>query len=227
MSAKLRLHAAPATFISLAVILALVGVALVAFSGAAAGPGQPKCGERITTDTTLHKDLVNCPNNGIIVGADNVTLDLNGHLIDGDGETPAAGCHPRKGEFCDVGVLNRGHDGVTVMHGSVREFNVGPWGLRISHNRLLGVSSSSNQCCGLGFFRGTRSLIRTSSGSGSEDANGMFLIASHHVRVQDNSFRDNGDQGIFVSESTHNLSRGTCSSATSSESSWRRPTAIR
>jgi large repetitive protein len=105
-------------------------------------------------------------------------------------------------------VLNRGHDGVTVVHGSVRQFNVGVWGLRVSHNRLLGISSSGNECCGLGFFRGTRSLVRNSSGSGSEDANGMFLIASHHVRVLDNSFRNNGDQGIFILESTHNLIEG-------------------
>jgi parallel beta-helix repeat protein len=206
MQAKLRLHAAPATVVSLA-LLGLAVAGLVALSGAnAAGQGEPKCGDRITTDTTLHHNLVNCPNNGLKIGADNVTLDLNYHRIDGDG-TPAAGCDPDT-EFCDVGVLNRGHDGVTVVHGSVRQFNVGVWGLRVSHNRLLGISSSGNECCGLGFFRGTRSLVRNSSGSGSEDANGMFLIASHHVRVLDNSFRNNGDEGIFVLDSTHNLIKG-------------------
>jgi parallel beta-helix repeat protein len=212
MSAKLRLHAAPATVVFFVVILGLVGVALVTLSGAeAAGQGQPKCGDTITTDTTLHRDLLDCPNNGIIIGADNITLDLNGHLIDGDGETPAAGCHPRK-EFCDVGVLNRGHDGVIVRHGSVREFNVGVWGLNMSHNRILGISSSSEGCCGLGFFRGTRSLVRNSSGNGDGDL-GMFLIASHHVRVLDNSFRDNRrEQGIFVRESTHNLIKGNLTS---------------
>jgi parallel beta-helix repeat protein len=194
-----------ATLASLAVILA------VAVAGAMGGGGalasHVSCGAVITTDTTLDSDLVDCPNHGIVIGADDITLDLNGHRIDGDG-TEAAGCDPRK-EFCDVGVLNRGHDGVTVRHGSVRQFNVGVWGLRVSHNRLLGISSSGNQCCGLGFFRGTRSLVRNSSGSGSgEGGNGMFLIASHQVRVLDNSFRDNGDQGIFILESTHNLIKG-------------------
>ena len=43
------------------------------------------CGDTITTDTTLDSDLVDCPTNGIVIGADNVTLDLNGHTIDGDG----------------------------------------------------------------------------------------------------------------------------------------------
>jgi parallel beta-helix repeat protein len=209
MQAKLRLHAAPATVVSLA-LLGLAVAGLVALSGAnAAGQGEPKCGDRITTDTTLHHNLVNCPNNGLKIGADNVTLDLNYHRIDGDG-TPAAGCDPDT-EFCDVGVLNRGHDGVTVVHGSVRQFNVGVWGLRVSHNRLLGISSSGNECCGLGFFRGTRSLVRNSSGSGSvlrDGGVGMFLIASHHVRVLHNSFRHNGDQGIFVADATNNLIKG-------------------
>src|SRR5829696_5996918 len=101
MPTKLRLHAAPATLVSLAVILALAVAGVMALSGAEAANTQPKCGDHITADTTLHHDLVNCPNNGIIIGADDVTLDLNYHTIDGDG-TPAAGCDPDT-EFCDVG----------------------------------------------------------------------------------------------------------------------------
>jgi len=209
MPTKLRLHAAPATLVSLAVILALAVAGVMALSGAEAANTQPKCGDHITADTTLHHDLVNCPNNGIIIGADNVTLDLNYHTIDGDG-TPAAGCDPET-DFCDFGVLNRGHDGVTVVHGSEREFDIGVFVVRASHNRLLGISASGNQCCGFGFFRDTRSVIRNSSGSGSvarEGGNGIFLIESHHVRILHNSFRNNGDQGIFTADSTHNLIKG-------------------
>src|SRR5215211_5576782 len=99
MSAKLRLRAAPATLVFLAVTLALAVTVLVVLSGAeAAGQGQPKCGDTITTDTTVHRNLVDCPNNGIIIGADNVTLDLNGHTISGDG-TRTAGCNARR-KFC-------------------------------------------------------------------------------------------------------------------------------
>ena len=204
MAVRLRRHAAPATLLSLALVLFLAVVGVLTLSGAEAARQQLGCGDTITADTTLDSDLVDCPNNGIVIGADDITLDLNGHTVSGDGELEQCG----RREFCDVGVLNRGHDGVTVRRGSVRQFNVGVWGLRVSQNRLLDISSSSNQCCGLGFFRGTRSLVRNSSGSDSEDANGMFLIASHDVRVLDNSFRDNGDQGAFVLDSTHNLIKG-------------------
>jgi hypothetical protein len=131
MSSKVRLHAALPTRLSLAAALVLALAGLVAFSSASTarstgsrargsakgGKGQPKCGDTITTDTTLHKNLVDCPNNGIVIGADKITLDLNGHLIDGDG-TPTSGCENEK-EFCDVGVVNERHGGVTVMHGSI------------------------------------------------------------------------------------------------------------
>src|SRR3954452_4079359 len=141
MPAKIRPLAVPATLAGLlvTVILALAGV--VALSGAEAA-SNVSCGDTITTDVTLHHNLANCPNNGIIIGADNITFDLNYHTIDGDG-TPAAGCDPQT-EFCDIGVLNDGHDGVPVVDGWVRDFDVGVFVGRESHNRLLGISSSRN-----------------------------------------------------------------------------------
>ncbi len=224
MPAKLRLNAAPATFISLAVILALAGARVVASSSAStsrsrasaarrsaqpASP-QPKCGDTITTDVTLHHNLVNCPNNGIIIGADNITLDLNYHTIDGDG-TLATGCDPQT-EFCDTGVANDSHDGVTVMHGSLREFDsgvslFGP----LRHNRLLDISSR-NRVVGISLFRASRTQIQNSSGNhsfGPDAFAGLGVFNSDHVRVLHNSFRHNaGDHGMVVSESADNLIKG-------------------
>ena len=36
------------------------------------------CGDVITQDTTLDSDLVNCPGDGVVIGASNITLDLAG-----------------------------------------------------------------------------------------------------------------------------------------------------
>jgi large repetitive protein len=199
-----------ATLVSLAVILALVGVALVALTGAkAAGQGQPQCGDTITTDTTLHHDLVDCPNNGIIIGADDVTLDLNYHTIDGDG-TPAAGCDPET-EFCDEGIIDLGHDGVTVTHGSVRDFAAGAEAGRARHIRFLGISASRNFFDGLGVFESTRILVRNSSGNGSltrDGGVGLAIFSSRHVRILHNSIRRNADEGMFIFDSTHTLIKG-------------------
>lgn len=104
-------------------VLALVVAGVTALGAGPALASHVSCGDTITTDTTLDSDLVNCPNNGIVIGADNITLDLNGHTIDGDG-TPVDPCP--EGETCDVGVDNSaGHSGVTVQRGSVRQFSLG------------------------------------------------------------------------------------------------------
>jgi parallel beta-helix repeat protein len=200
----------------LLVVVLVVGVA--AFGALAFGDGRAlashvSCGDTITADTTLDSDLTDCPNNGIVIGADNVTLDLNGHLVDGDG-TPAAGCDQRM-EICDAGLVDDGHDGVTVMHGSVREFAVGVlFGTstpeKARDNRVVRVSSSRNQFVGLGIFSQIRTVVRNSSGDGSldHDGTGMALGDSNHVRILNNSFRHNAHNGINTSQSSRNLIKG-------------------
>jgi parallel beta-helix repeat protein len=212
MPANLRPYAAPATLVSLAVLVAFAVVGATAVGGGPVLASQVSCGERITADTTLQQDLVNCPNHGIVIAADGITLDLNGHLVDGDG-TPAADCDQRK-EPCDFGVFNDGHDGVTVMHGSVREFAVGVlFGTasgRARDNRVLGVSATRNQFAGLGIFSQVRGLVRNSSGDGSVDreGNGLALGDSHHVRILNNSFSHNAHNGINTGQSSRNLIEG-------------------
>ena len=99
-------------------------------------------------------------------------------------------------------MFNDGHDGVTVMHGSVREFAVGVlFGTatgRARNNRVLGVSATRNQFVGIGIFSQVRGLVRNSSGNGSLDREGIGLGLgdSHHVRIVNNSFRHNAHVGI-------------------------------
>jgi parallel beta-helix repeat protein len=194
----------------LLVALALAGATAVA--GGRARASQVSCGETITADTTLQQDLLNCPNHGIVIGADGVTLDLNGHLVDGDG-TPAADCDQQK-EPCDFGLFNDGHDGVTVRDGSVREFAAGVlFGTatgRARNNRVLGVSATRNQFAGIGIFSQVRGLVRNSSGDGSlgRDGMGLSLGDSHQVRILNNSFRHNAHVGMETFESDRYLIRG-------------------
>ena len=181
---------------------------LLTLSGAEAANTQPNCGDTITADTTLDSDLVDCPNHGIVIGADDITLDLNGHRIDGDG-TPAAGCNPRK-EFCDIGVFNRGHDGVTMRDGSVREFDAGVFVFKARASRVLDISSKKNTSFGLIFNELSHSLIRDSAGSNNipPEGDGMGVFGSHGLRIVDNTFRNNRGPGIHVDGSNGNLIKG-------------------
>jgi len=204
MLTKLRLRTAPATLVSLGVILALAAVSLVASSGAEVAAKQPKCGDTITADTTLRKDLINCPNNGIIIGADDVTLDLNYHRVDGDG-TEFAGCP--ENEFCDIGLLNDGHDGVTAVHGSVRQFAFGALVVSARQNRVIDLTVSRNAGTGIILFKSSRnSLIGNSAhDNGIQlDQGGISLNRSHHNLVKRNALGGNGDLGLFMEKSDHN-----------------------
>jgi hypothetical protein len=86
MPPRLRLDLAPATLGCFGLILTFtVLLGIIVLSGDRALASRVGCDGAITTDTTLDSDLVDCPNHGIVIGADGVTLDLNGHVIEGDG----------------------------------------------------------------------------------------------------------------------------------------------
>ena len=190
----------------LSAVLSLAVAGIIALSGGEALASHISCGGTITADATLDSDLVNCPNNGIVIAADGVELDLNGHLIDGDG-TEFNACSDN--EFCDGGVVNDGHDGVTVRQGSVREFGTGVFVGGARHNRVLGIASSRNLFFGFLVIDAARSLVRGSSGNDNvaPDGDGMGLFGSRHVRVLDSEFRRN-PLGVHVEDSPDNLVRG-------------------
>src|SRR5215217_3471983 len=87
------------------VILMLAMSGCLALGAGQASASHVSCGDTITADTTLDGDLVDCPSNGIVIGADDITVDLNGHTIDGDGELEDC----PEGEPCDIGILSDGH----------------------------------------------------------------------------------------------------------------------
>ena len=204
--ATLRTHAAPAALTSLAAIIAFAAAGPTAFGGAGAPTNHVQCGDTITADTTLENDLVDCPNNGIVIGAGGITLDLNGHTVDGNGE-PVERC--RRNQPCDVGLFNDGHDGVAVRNGAVRQFGAGVVVGRARDNRLVNISSSRNQFFGFVIAESVRSLVRDSSGNDNPgpDGDGIGVFGSRHLRILDSSFRRN-ELGMHIEDSSDVLIKG-------------------
>jgi hypothetical protein len=101
----------PARHLLLAVLLA------PGLLGLAAGPAhaQPlRCGDTVTQDTTLTADLLDCRGDGLVIGADGITLDLGGHAI---GQIISAS------NLEQVAIDNSaGHDDVTIRNGRVEFF---------------------------------------------------------------------------------------------------------
>lgn len=151
---------------------------LILPSTASAGSPEDdvRCGVTITADTTLQHDLLNCPGIGLVVGADNLTLNLNGHTIDGDG-SPAT-CTTVVP--CDVGVDNRaGHDRVRIEGGFVREFGTGVYLATVEANRLhrLRVAQSHEF--------------------------GVVVADASRTTIEDSVLAENGTSGIVVGRSRH------------------------
>jgi parallel beta-helix repeat protein len=156
------------------------------------------CGATITVSTKLDRDIVDCPNNGITIGADNVTLDLNGHVIDGDG-SEFSGCGD---EPCDVGVLSLGHRGVTIKGGAVRDFSVGALVVGATDSHLVRVATSNSLYSGVVVFDSSHSSIDgvTAVRNGlTTDQAGIDFFDSEGLTITRNVVRSNGDIGFFIS----------------------------
>ncbi|MEV4289281.1 right-handed parallel beta-helix repeat-containing protein [Nonomuraea bangladeshensis] len=79
------------------------------------------CGQVITKSIKLANDLHNCTGNGLEVGAANITIDLNGHTIDGSGILRSfSGI-----DNSQAGSRNTGYSGVTIKNGTVTDFGSG------------------------------------------------------------------------------------------------------
>jgi len=134
----------------------------------AAGAAVLSCGQTITQSTVLDNDLTGCTNNGILIGADNITLDLNGHTVAG---TPASG---DKG-----GVVLVGRTGVTVRNGTVRSFDVGVVIEGGSGNTIEGVNAIDN-------------ISFESPGSANRGGDGIAILSSKNNRILRNNTVNNG-----------------------------------
>jgi len=78
--------------------------------------GDRGCGQVITRSTRLSEDIGPCPANGIVVGADDVTLDLAGHHLFGS---------PGPSDGNSAGIRLPGRSGVRVVNGTVSDFDAG------------------------------------------------------------------------------------------------------
>jgi nitrous oxidase accessory protein NosD len=176
----------------LVVLLLAVGGYLVLGAGQASA-SHVSCGDTITASTTLDSDLVNCPGNGIVVGADGITLDLNGHTIDGD--------EPEEcNEVCDFGVANFEHADVTIEGGSVREFALALIVGGAPNNRLVHLSLTRSTFSGALIFEspGARFERNTVVANGlNTDQAGVGVFSSPDSRIARNEISDNGDIGVF------------------------------
>jgi large repetitive protein len=188
-------------------LLALVAGAVAAIVPAAepaAGAGSNvSCGQTLTQSTTLANDLVDCSGNGLLVGADNIRIDLNGHTIDGtNARKPGTAAIQTKGRRANV----------TIVNGTVTDFYFYGVGLSGRGNavrkmtvRNIGAGCKAGDvCAGIFLMSCRRCTIADSVVSNAVHAfgvNGIDVYDSPGARVARNRVQRNAGQGISMFQS--------------------------
>ena len=188
----------------MAVVLGVVAVAWAASPAFAAAPPAAvvQCGQVITSDTTLANDLVDCSGTALTIGADGVTLDLGGHLVDG---TNAPGSE---------GIAVDGRRGVMVRRGTVREFRVNGVALRDAGGAkvadltitAIGAGGVEGEDVSAGIFvKGSDDVDlrdnRVSNDVDAFQADGIVVLASKRVELTGNDTSANAWNGMVVVDS--------------------------
>lgn len=185
-------------------LAAFVGTVCVLLATAYIGAAEAaslRCGAVITASTSLSHDIGPCAGDGIVIGADNITLDLNGHTIfgtpgPGDGTragirlpsrtgvsvvgTKRTGRPPGTVRDFDAGVFVNGGRGNTIRSLVVRD-NIGP----LDANAMLGdgivlFHSSANKIVG-----------NVVAHNGRFDGIGVLGLGSNDNTIEANRVEDN------------------------------------
>jgi parallel beta-helix repeat protein len=144
--------------------LTLLFAAVIAAVSTTAAPGSARpgsqtttvsCGQRLTRSTTLANDLVNCPHSGLIVGAGNIVINLNGHTIDGtNAHEPGTG-----------GIKSE-HTNVTIENGTITDFyfsgvDLGPRNIarKLTVRKIGAGCKRGDICAGIFLFKASGSRI--------------------------------------------------------------------
>jgi hypothetical protein len=202
-------------------VAAAAAMSCIAFGAPSAGASaaRPSCGAVVVKSTTLRANLTNCPGDGLVIGADGITLDLAGHTIDGAATADTAG------------IRLAAHHGVTVKRGTLQEFGNGVLldnadgnalfhvtvtrsvsrGIQLQNgsagNRLEFDVSTANGSSGFGLLSSDRNVVTHATGS-SNAFSGLQGFGASGNRVVGGTFRDN-KTGIGLNEgSNRNLVTG-------------------
>jgi parallel beta-helix repeat protein len=184
-------------------MLALAAVVPAAHPAAPTRSQAVSCGQTLTASTTLANDLVNCPANGLLVAADNITIDLNGHTISGTGaRKPGTGAISFKGSRSNV----------TITNGTVTGFYFGGIGLSgradvVRNVTVRNIGAGCKQgdiCAGITLMNCRGCTIADSVISNAVRAfhvNGINVDVSSGAHVERTRVRDNPGEGISMYQS--------------------------
>jgi parallel beta-helix repeat protein len=197
--------------------------AVLALSAGQAFASHVQCGDVITQDTTLDSDLIGCAGRALEIGADDITLDLNGHMIEQDPYGGLVGIDDRSG-FDRLTLQGPGFIPSVYLVGSsdssIRSLSTEEIQMRLSDGaEIKGNSLSPGQgpdyqppCSALFLYESDGALIKNNSfssygGGPGTSCYGWAIAAdgSDHNFIEGNSWSKNGFALTLLGD--HNLIR--------------------
>ena len=152
----------------------------------------------ITQDAKVAGDIAGCSGNGVMIGADNITLDLNGHTISGDGSATNE----------EAGVFNPGFDNVTIKNGTIAGFplmiNAGEGG---GATGLVIRNIAGEGIFGDLFVVGNGVVIEKNTLLGNNDS--AITYAGDDSEITKNLIVGNNDIAIFVTGNRNQITKNT------------------
>jgi parallel beta-helix repeat protein len=154
-----------------ACLIALTAAAALLLTNVALA-SHVSCGQVITADTTLDSDLVECPGDGIVIGAAGITLDLAGHTV--SATTPLTNV---------AGVSNDGFGAVTVRNGVIRNFYYGVsiWDADGTAASGLTIEPGRYSLAGIAAYRSPGSRITANVVVANGGGSGIVVTAEAEV----------------------------------------------
>lgn len=165
-------------------LILLVTLAVLPFASA-----DPSCGDTITTDTLLTGDLNGCGGDGLIIGANDVTLDCAGYAINSISTF--------------TGVSSVGWNNVTIKDCNINYFNTGIYFESTTNSSIIN-SNAPSSIYGIYYLSTTDTTIINSSGSGDV---GFYFISSLNNTIT-GSTGSGGLQGAYIQDGINNQLNG-------------------
>ena len=152
---------------------------------------EGQCAMRVSESFRLTNDM-RCQGDGMVIVADNVTVDLGGHTLTGPGMGPQTWPLP---QLDSVGVRVGGHSGIVIRNGKTAEFSTGIYFIDMEASLIDNVTTQHNR---FGFY------IHASRNNTVKNSDVEFNVYGLHLQNSDNNLL----QGNLLARQTYNSPGG-------------------
>jgi parallel beta-helix repeat protein len=146
------------------------------------------CGSLTTANAiyNLNISISNQVGTCFTIGANNVTLDLNGYTVDGDDSGT------------DYGIYSSGYNSSTIRNGTITDFSYGIFLSSSSNNVLTNITVNSNIGSGISLWSNSNNTL-TDITANSNTLDGITFDSSSNNLVANGYVNNSGNNAIVVS----------------------------